>query len=486
MTRRLSTDGLASIRSATRPGYERQKVGCGIVHLGIGGFHRAHQAVYTDDLLASGDLSWGITGVSLRSSAVRDALAAQDFLYSVKTLGPDARPPRIVGSVIDTLAIREREQKNRALELLANPATQVVSLTVTEKGYCATHTGDLDETNPDVIHDLANPHTPRSVPGFLAAGLEQRMASGAGPLTILSCDNLSNNGRVTLCVTHAMANQRNKALGTWLTDHVSFPSSMVDRIVPQTNESDITSFEREVGYLDKAVICGEPFSQWVIEDDFRGKRPGWDIGGAQFTTNVAPFEQAKLRLLNATHSALAYLGLLWGYTYVHEAIQNQQLRACVVGMLDQEISPEVVCPEGMDIKVYTASVLDRFANSAVPYPTAQVAGDGSLKLPQRIFPTIKTRLAAGKSAHRLILVVASWIECLAGNASTRHRFVVSDPAAATVVALAKKNPNPNDLLTAIARETSYLGDLATDTKFLKQLIYALEKLRTDGVAAAVT
>jgi len=367
------------------------------VHLGIGGFHRAHQAVYTDKLLADGHKDWGITGVSLRSSTVRDSLAPQDFLYSVNTLGEDAQRPQIVGSVLNTLAIRESKQLAATLDLIAQPSTQVISLTITEKGYCTKLNGDL----------------PVSAPGLLAAGLERRMLAGSGPISILSCDNLAGNGRITGQVVQTMAAQLNPELAIWLEGNASFPSTMVDRIVPQTSARDIDEFESRTGYRDEALICGEAFTQWVIEDNFLGKRPAWDIAGAQFVTQVAPFEQAKLRLLNATHSALAYLGLLTDHTYVHQALADPAIGDFVTRLLNDEISPEVDCPQGMDITDYKASLLKRFANAAVPYKTLQVAGDGSQKLPQRIFPTLSARLNKQQPVPHLLAVVAAWIQCLA-------------------------------------------------------------------------
>jgi len=470
---RLSASTLNSITTASRPAYDRQSINTGIVHLGTGGFHRAHQAVYTDKLLADGNKDWGITGVSLRSTSVRDMLAPQDFLYSVSTLEEGAPPPQIIGSVLNTLVTGDSHQLTATLDLIANPATQVISLTITEKGYCANNNNDLDIEHADIALDLANPRTPKSAPGLLALGLEQRMLAGAGPISIVSCDNLAENGKVTQQVVQTMAAQLNPELARWLTDNVSFPATMVDRIVPPTSAADIEAFESIYGYRDDALIRGEAFTQWVIENNFYGQRPGWDIAGAQFVDKVGPYEQAKLRLLNATHSALAYLGLLAGHTYVHEALADRAINEFVTRLLNDEISPEVNCPPGMDITDYKTSLLKRFANAAVPYKTLQVASDGSQKLPQRIFPTLRARLNKQQPAARLCTVIAAWIQCLAGRSDSGAIITVSDPATP-------------EIAQAIAQQTTYFGELAERPEFLQQLGATLSKLRTDGAVAAVT
>jgi len=485
MSHLLTARSLSAITTALVPAYNRQSINTGIVHLGIGGFHRAHQAVYTDKLLADGDQRWGITGISLRSTSARAALAPQDYLYSVKTLGTE-QPPQVIGSVLNTLALPEEKHLEQTLGLIQSSDTQVVSLTITEKGYCATHNGELDVDNPGVAQDLNNLCKPRSAPGLLALGLEQRRLAGSGPISILSCDNLSGNGQITEQVVRAMAEQLNPELAAWLTDNVSFPSSMVDRIVPQTSAAELDAFEATAGYRDNALICGEPFSQWVIEDNFRGQRPAWDTAGAQFTDKVAPFEQAKLRLLNATHSALAYLGLLADHSYVHQALSEPAIARFVSLLLDDEITSEVDCPAGMDIAAYKASLLDRFANDAVPYKTLQVAGDGSQKLPQRIFPTLTARLRKQKPAPLLCTVVAAWIQCLAGKSNSRAAITVNDPATPEIAQLATKYPNALELTQAIARQTSYFGELSNDSEFLSQLSQVLTTLRsTEGLAGII-
>ena len=307
------------------------------------------------------------------------------------------------------------------------------------------------------------------------------MVAGSGAISILSCDNLSTNGKVAERIVQTMASALNSELADWLTDHVSFPSSMVDRIVPQTSDRDLDAFEAANGYRDRALISGEGFTQWIIEDNFRGMRPAWDVAGAQFVDNVAPFEQAKLQLLNATHSALAYLGLLAGHTYIHEALADPLIGDFVHRLLQEEILPEVDCPQGMNVTDYTASLLSRFANKAVPYKTLQVASDGSQKLPQRIFPTLKARLVKGRPHSLLCTVVAGWILCLIGKSDSLQSINVVDPAAPVIAQLVGKHVNAVELTQAIAQETSYLGTLANNSEFVRQLALSLDALRSGGL-----
>lgn len=469
MTIRLSEQTLERV-AIRKPTYQRSGVTCGIVHLGIGAFHRAHQAVYTDDLLSAGDLRWGIVGASLRSTSVRDRLAPQDYLYTVSSRDGDSANNRVIGSVMNVLALPQPGDLEQLCQLIAQPKSQVITLTITEKGYCADPSGELDTRHPDIQHDLNQAATPGSAPGVLALGLRRRFEAGAGPITVLSCDNLSGNGYTTRRVIRAMLAETNPETLGWLDDNVAFPSSMVDRIVPAITDNEINQFASSVGYLDEGLLTPEPFSQWIIEDAFAGDRPDWAGVGAQLVSDVHPFEQAKLRLLNATHSALAYLGLLAGYDTVHEAIANPAIARYVQQLLDEEITPVVDCPDDMDIEAYKASLLRRFANSAVPYRTAQVASDGSLKLPQRIFPSLVARLERKESTRLLTGVVAAWLRCLQ---QPPGGVPIKDPSAAATASLAGSITNATDLVTAIARETRQLNSLASHKAFLDELAESL-------------
>ncbi len=486
MSIQLSQQSLATIKSVQKPGYNREDITTGIVHIGIGGFHRAHQAVYTDDLLASGAHHWGITAISLRSDSVYRSLAPQDFLYTVRTQAKDGGTKRLIGSICEVIALPQPGAYEKITATIADPRTQVVTLTVTEKGYCHTVNGELDRANPSIVHDLKNPEHPQSTPGLLALGLKRRMDTNAGPITLLSCDNLSSNGEVLHKVVTTMMALTYPTAAGWLAENASFPSSMVDRIVPQTKTSDIQQLEREAGYLDSGLVVCEPFSQWVIEDDFAGLRPAWDIGGAEFVAKVAPYEQTKLRFLNATHSALAYLGLLAGYTYIHEVMADPTLAKFARHLMDIEIEPVVACPNEIDLTEYKKSVLARFSNAEVPYRTSQVASDGSQKLPQRIFPTIQAQLGLGVATPGLYLVVAGWLESLFSSQELESASDISDPLAQPLIELATQYPEPEDLVQAIALQTDCFGRLSQSKLFLDKVTSCVSHLRKSGSLATVT
>ncbi|MFZ2158912.1 MAG: mannitol dehydrogenase family protein, partial [Bradyrhizobium sp.] len=295
-----------------RPGYDRARVTPGIVHLGVGAFHRAHQAVVIDDLLAAGATDWGIVGASLRNSGTHDALAPQDGLYTVAIHSGAATEHRVVGSIMKTEVAKANPA--RLIARMADPATRIVSLTITEKGYChRPQTGELDERHPDIVHDLENPDAPRSAAGFIAAALSRRKASGAAPFTVLCCDNLPANGHTVGRIVKRFATLRSPELGNWIADEVAFPSTMVDRIVPETTDADRADVSVALGMIDAWPVVTEPFTQWIVEDRFPAGRPDFAAAGVQLVSDVTPFEHMKLRLLNGSHSALAYLGYLAGY-----------------------------------------------------------------------------------------------------------------------------------------------------------------------------
>ena len=381
------------------------------MHLGIGAFHRAHQAVYTHKAMAESGGDWMIRGVSLRSDATRAALAGQDFLYSNWTRGADADHADVIASICDVLST-SHHGADAIVAAIADPAIRIVTLTITEKGYCATSGRTLDFEHADIRTDLST-GAPASVIGFLVRGLAQRKETGGEPLTVLSCDNLSANGQLTRTVVRELAEATEPALVPWIEDRVTFPSTMVDRIVPATTAADADHFEARFGYRDDAMVLGEPWSQWVIEDAFAGERPHWEVAGAQFVPDVTPYETAKLRLLNASHSACAYLGVLAGHEFVHEAIADPEIRAFVVSLMDQEVTPTL--PELPGLDGYKAAILERFANAAVPYRTAQVAMDGSQKLPQRLLPVVAERLNAGHSVALAAEVIGAWCVVIEQN-----------------------------------------------------------------------
>jgi fructuronate reductase len=428
-------EGVAPLR------YARDRARSGIVHLGLGAFHRAHQAVYTDDAMAAGDTGWGIVGVSLRSPAVRDALVPQDCLYIVEERGaPGGR--HLVGSINDALVAPEAPE--RVIAALADPAVHVATLTVTEKGYHRDpRTNGLLVDAPDVAHDLAGGGDPRTVFGFLAAALDRRAAQGAGPLTILSCDNLPDNGRLLGGLLDDYLAARGGARpGGWTS-----PSSMVDRIVPAITADDLARLPVE----DRALTVCEPFRQWVIEDRFAGPRPRWEAGGAQIVDDVRPFELAKLRLLNGAHSALAYWGLPLGHAHVHEAVRDPDLLAFVRRQLLAEAAPSLPPSAALDPAAYVETILRRFDNPALPHRLAQIAMDGSQKLPQRWLATIVERAATGLASPAHLRSVAAWL-AFVGDASGGGR-PADDPLASRLETIWDGQATPADIAAAIVRSS---------------------------------
>lgn len=386
----------------------------GIVHLGIGAFHRAHQAVFTEDAsVETGRTGWGICGVTQRSRTVVDQLRPQDGLYTVLERGSTHVRARVVAQIPEVLFAAEESE--RLVQLFADPAVRIVTLTVTEKGYRRGPGGGLDLGDDAVAHDL----TPlgrsgcRSAVGQLVRGLQVRQAGDSGPVTVLSCDNLAANGAVLQGLVNdfcaALPAPEGERTATWITEHVRFPSSVVDRIVPATTDRDRADAQTLLGLRDEALVVTEPFRQWVIEDRFAAARPAWEVVGATLVDDVAPYEALKLRVLNATHSMLAYLGALAGHASIADAVADPGLRSAAMRLVTDDVIPTLTLPPGVDATAYAAEVLERFANPALGHRTTQVAMDGSVKLPVRLLGTARDRLAAGTVPDSLALAVAAWM-----------------------------------------------------------------------------
>jgi fructuronate reductase len=413
--------------------YDRSAVTPGIVHIGIGAFHRAHMAVCVDDLLAT-DPSWGIIGASLRRPDTREALAPQDFLYTIAIRDAAGTRTRVIGSILDI--IDANVARDQLIATMADPAIRIVSLTVTEKGYCHDPaTGRLDVTHPDIAHDLAHPEVPVSAPGLLVRALELRYAAGTAPFTVLSCDNLPSNGETVGRIVREFAALRSPTLATWIEQNVAFPSTMVDRIVPATTDADRDAVRELTGTEDAWPIVTEPFTQWVIEDHFTNGRPAFEHAGAQLVADVEPFELMKLRMLNGSHSTMAYLGYLGGYHYVNEAIADPAIRTLIHGLMTEEAAPTLPMPAD-ELGRYRDELLARFANPALKHRTWQIAMDGSQKLPQRLLGTIRDNLAAGRSISRAALGVAAWMRYVTGIDEQGNAIEVKDPFAARLRAIA--------------------------------------------------
>ncbi len=404
---------------------------CGVVHLGIGAFHRAHQAVIFDDVLNRGDPRWGIVAASLRSPTVREQMVPQDGLYSVLVRDGQSESCRIVGAVRDVLVAPEQPQA--LLAALAHPDTHIVTLTITEKGYkLDPATGALIEDDPQMAADLAGLAVPQTAPGFLVAALAMRRAAGVPPFTAISCDNLPHNGSRLRAAVIALARRHDAALADWIASWGSFPETMVDRIVPATTQADIAAMAQSLGVEDRAMVKTEPFCQWVIEDSFCGPRP--DFGDAvQITRSVAPWEEAKLRLLNGAHSGIAYLGGLAAIDYVHEVLALPAARAFVEQLWD-EAQATLSPPPELDVAAYRRALMARFDNPALQHGTRQIAMDGSQKLPQRLLAPIAARLQAGGSIDALSLAVAAWVRWQGARDDRGEAYVVDDPLAGAIAA----------------------------------------------------
>jgi fructuronate reductase len=379
----------------------------GIVHFGIGAFHRAHQAVYTDEALAAGDRDWMISGVSLRSPAVRAALQPQDGLYSITECDRTGERVRVIGSVREVLVASEDAEA--VISALASPSVHVATFTVTEKGYLRDpRTGSLLITAADLAHDLQGAGPPRTIYGFLERGFARRRAAGMPGMTLVSCDNLADNGGQLAALLDEYLERRDPTLAEWARRESSCPGTMVDRIVPATAAADLTRTARLLGLEDRGAVVTETFSQWVIEDRFVGPRPKWEAGGAQFARDVRPFETAKLRMLNGAHSALAYVGLGLALEYVHEAMADPDLNA-LVRQLMKEAAATLTLAADQDLAAYAESLQRRFDNPSLPYRLIQIAMDGTQKIPQRWLASIERLRQQGAPAVALSFALAAWI-----------------------------------------------------------------------------
>lgn len=399
---RLGQESLSGLSSqVVTCHYDRSAQQVGIVHFGIGAFHRAHQAWYTDACLSAGEAGWLIAGVSMRSPTVAEQLNPQDGLYTLTERSSSGSHTCVIGAVREVLL--GESDRQAIIARMANPACTLVSFTVTEKGYCRTPTGDLD------LAAAAHGFYP-----LLTAAMRQRRDAGLPGLTLLSCDNLAHNGRVLGKLVSQWLDHAEPDLQPWFTAHCRSPNSMVDRIVPASTEVDRNELEQRTGVRDDGAVFTEPFSQWVIEDAFAGPRPRWEEHGAQIVADVAPYETAKLRMLNGAHSLLAYCGLREGLTYVHEAVAHPRLRPLTVRLMLDEAAPTIAAGEGQDLAAYAHALIARFDNPQLHHRLAQIAMDGSQKLPQRWLETLAANQYDGRQCPAILQGLAAWISHLRG------------------------------------------------------------------------
>ena len=405
------------------PRYDRNRMIPGIVHLGVGGFHRAHQAASTDDCLNHGEVGWGIVGASLRSADMRDALAPQDYLYALALRDGQGEALRVIGA-IQSIVVAARESE-ALIAHLAAPTTRIVSLTITEKGYTTSlATGEVTWDHADIVHDLSRPAAPRSALGLLTEALRRRREAKLAPFAVLSCDNLPNNGRMLHRSLSAFAGAQDASMARYVADEVSCPSTMVDRIAPATTDMDRQSISRALGVEDAWPVVAEPFFQWVIEDRFPLGRPHWERSGAEFVSDVAPFENMKLRLLNGAHSAIAAIGRVAGFDTVASAMSDSHIRGFVQAYWREAI-PTLAA--GVDGEDYVKRLAARFDNTALRHLTAQIASDASQKIPQRILAPLRELRAKGAACPAIIFAIAAWIRSCAGFDETGALMPLCDP-----------------------------------------------------------
>jgi fructuronate reductase/mannitol 2-dehydrogenase len=441
------------------PSYDRTALTPSVVHLSVGSFHRSHQAVYFDELARQGHTGWGLTGVGLRRREMRDALVPQDCLYTVVERGPGGDRARVVGVIGRYLFAPDAP--SAVVGALADPRTRLVTLTVTGAAY--------DVRAPDVLEDLAHPGRPRSALGFLVAGLDRRRRGALGPLTILSCDNMPASGDVARDAITAFARLRDEGLAQWIEEHVTFPSSMVDRITPRTTDADRERLARELGVEDRWPVMTEPYADWVIEDDFAAGRPPLEEAGVRCVADVRPYALIKTRLLNATHCALGHLGVLAGLRATDEAMADPLFAEYVARLTAEEIAPLLPRVPGLDLVAYRRSALERLSNPCVVDQLERLCRGGSLKLPRHVLPSIAARRAAGAPHALLTLAVAGFC------AQVRGPHALDDPAADRLRALAP------DVRALVAE----LGPVGADPAFAREVEQVVAHIERDGVRAAL-
>ncbi|RWC25032.1 MAG: mannitol dehydrogenase family protein [Mesorhizobium sp.] len=470
-----------------KPAYHRAALAAGMAHLGVGAFHRCHQAEYTDDLLASQFDRWGVIGINIRPPHLAETLGRQSGLYTRLIRENSHIEARVIGSILEV--VDSQASAAPALEVLSSPDIDLVTMTVTEKGYChIPSSGQLDLSHPDIVHDLANPEAPRSVPGLLARALERRRVTHGQPLTLLSCDNIQSNGVILANVVQTFAEQRGSGLADWISANAAFPSAMVDRIAPAVTQDDLDSVEQWFGYHDAAIAVGEPFRQWVIERKFAGRVPRWDLVGASFVDDVTPFEHLKMRVLNGAQTTLATLGVLAGLEHTSDAIADPLLAAFIKRMLVEETVPTLTPVPGIEPLAYVEQSLGRLRNTAIRHRNHQIATDGSQKIVQRLLNPIRDRLRQGESIALLSIPVAGWMAYLI-HASARFgkRWPVSDPYAAQVAGIADVTGHDAHALAAgiLAIDTIFDPGLAANETFRAAVTSALDGLLSDDPMATV-
>ena len=462
------------------PNYDRRQITNGIVHIGVGGFHRSHQALYLDDYFHQNPGSeWGICGVGLLDydydRRMRDALRSQDCLYTLVERAPKSDRARIIGSITRYLFAPDNRQA--VIEAMATEECRIVTLTITESGYYYIEgSGEFDANHPTIQHDLQHPDQPIGTYGFLTAALEKRRKQGLAPFTLLSCDNLQGNGDMVRKMLTTFAQMRDPALGRWIAEHVAFPNCMVDRITPMTTPADIKMVAEQFGIDDAFPGVAEPYIQWVIEDTFCAGRPDWESVGVQMTNDVHPYEMMKIRLLNASHMLIGYLGSLAGYTYVYEVMADPLFQQAVANLMD-EVTPTLQPVPGIDLDDYKKTLIERFSNPKIRDQLPRLCLNGSAKIPKFVLGSLRDKLQLGGAIDYLSLTVAAWCRYLTSHDKQGQPIPIDDPLADILTqagALSELDPRPLLSISEI------FGDLVQSPRFVEAVADQLRSLHEFG------
>ena len=476
---------IAGRGSVEVPAYERREVTGGIAHIGVGGFFRAHQAMYLDTLMNQGKaLDWGITGIGLLPGdrRMRDVLHAQDCLYTLVVTDADGSVhPRVIGSIVDYLLAPDDPEAT--LRVLTDPATRIVSLTITEGGYLVDRaTGELDADDPSVQADLAEGAVPSTVAGYLVEALGRRRGAGVEPFTVVSCDNFQGNGEVARRLVTAFAHLKDPDLAAWLEANVSFPSSMVDRITPLSVDQDRVTLAEDFGVEDGWPVVCERFAQWVLEDSFPCGRPPLEDVGVQLVRDVMPYELMKLRLLNAGHLGLSYLGYLAGYRYAHDVCSDPLFTEFLLGYMNDEATPTLQPVPGVDLEGYKQQLIERFANPEIRDTLTRLCGEGSDRIPKYLLPVVRDQLAVNGPVSRSALIVASWARYAEGVDEDGQPIDVFDRRKDAVMTRARQQITDR---LAFLRDPHLFGDLAEHEQFTTEYVAALDSLHEHGARATL-
>jgi fructuronate reductase/mannitol 2-dehydrogenase len=465
----------------TVPSYDRGDLRAGIAHIGVGAFHRAHQALYFEELADRGITDWAVVGIGLHSSTIKDALEPQDLLYTVIQRSVDGDQARVIGTLAAYLYAPDDAEA--VFEALADEDIRIVSLTVTAGGYHVdVTTGEFLAQDEDVVHDLTSPAQPTTFLGYVVEALARRRAAGTAPFTVLSCDNVPRNGVLTRTAVVSFARERDPELADWIDEHVAFPSSMVDRITPGTSDEATELLEREFGVADRHPVVAEPFRQWILEDEFCNGRPPLERVGVQFVDDVAPYELMKKRLLNGSHTALGHVGSLLGHRTTDEAMADPLCREYIASLMRDEVAPLLPEAPGVDLQEYCATLLDRFSNPRIQDDLERLCRRASAKMPSYLLPSVHDARAAGRPCELLTVAVAFWLRRLGGVDFAGNEITTDDPRADELQQLvAQGEGDPRPLLA----DRAVFGDLADDEDFAGHVEQLLRLLEEDGPQATI-